>query len=443
LRALGPGIAGVIRTLKYLAHRRARPDRYRYLKPLLVHETLSAVQLQACQQQRFAAMVRYAREHTAFYRRHYANSPTSDDQLPILTKSMVVEHRDALLAGGLDQPGLKISHTGGSTGTPLAYFYTDEKIERMRAGMMRSYCWAGWRQGDKVLNFWGSRHDIKKHRKPGDRLRRYVAAEQTLGAWEFTETDLCEWTQHIKRWRPVLLQGYASILAELASYITDNKLRMPNTIKGVFSTAEVLYDWQRSAIETAFQVKVYNQYGCREVPNIATQCTHGNLHVFSDLVKLESIPADGEARLLVTSLTNRLMPMIRYELGDLGRLKDGQCSCGSPFPLMELDVCRSNDLVTTPDGRKIYPSYFVHLLDGQPGIRHYQFQQLATDHIVLRLVASQAVASRAGEILPKQIQTDLGPTMMLTIERVDTIPRARSGKHRFVIGLQETTPPVE
>jgi phenylacetate-CoA ligase len=429
----------MIKTLKYLAHRRARPQRYRFLKPLLVHETFNAAQLRAYQQQQFSAMVHFAREHTAFYRQHFAEQPAERvdaSTLPILTKAMVTEHRDAMVAGGLEQPGLKISHTGGSTGQPLAYYYTDEKIERMRAGMMRSYRWAGWRQGDKVLNFWGARHDIKKHRTLADRLRRYVAAEQTLGAWEFDENDLQQWVKHIRHWRPVLLQGYASILAELATHVTDNKLRLPRSIKGVFSTAEVLYDRQRSAIETAFGCPVYNQYGCREVPNIATQCIHGNLHIFSDLVKLESVPVDGEDRLLVTSLTNHLMPMIRYEVGDLGRLSEGECPCGSPFPLLELDVCRSNDLIVTPGGRKVYPSYFVHLLDGQSDILRYQFRQLALNHIQLQLCAPTAVVDRVGQILTSQLQHDLGQDMRLSVEHVDNIPRARSGKHRFVIGLQ-------
>ena len=429
----------MIKTLKYLAHRRARPQRYGFLKPLLVHETFNATQLQAFQQQRFSDMVHYAREHTAFYRRHYAQQLPADvdaTTLPILAKQMVIDHRDEMVAGGLDQAGLKISHTGGSTGTPLAYYYTDEKIERMRAGMMRSYRWAGWRQGDKVLNFWGARHDIKTHSTLRDRLRRYTAAEQTLGAWEFNETDLQQWAQHIRHWRPVLLQGYASILAELARFVSDNRLRMPRTIKGVFSTAEVLYDRQRSLIETAFGCPVYNQYGCREVPNIATQCAHGKLHIFSDLVKLESVPVDGEDRLLVSSLTNRLMPMIRYELGDLGRLMEGECACGSPFPLLELDVCRSNDLIVTPGGRKVYPSYFVHLLDGQSDIQHYQFRQLALNHIQLQLCAPPALVDRVGLVLTPQLKRDLGQDMRLSVEHVDNIPRARSGKHRFVIGLQ-------
>ena len=431
-------MTGATGRLRNLVHRQLRPLRYRLLKPLLAHEALSAEQLQHYQQQQFNAMVRFAMAHTDFYRDSYQGITGPEFQstdLPVLTKQTVLEQRDVMVAGGLDQAGLKLGYTGGSTGKPLAFYYTDEKTEHMRAGMMRSYRWAGWRPGDKVLNFWGAQQDVKKHRKPGDRLRRYAAAEQTLGAFEFNETDLLNWARHVQSWKPTLLQGYASILAELALFVQRKHLRMPSTIKGIFSTAEVLYDWQRAAIESAFSCMVFNQYGSREVPNIGLQCMHGNFHIFSDLVKLESIPVSGEQRLLVTSLTNHVMPMIRYELGDLGRLQAGQCSCGSPFPMMVLDVCRKNDLIVTPAGHKIYPSYFVHLLDGQGGIEQFQFVQTAPGSIVLRLCAPQAVAELVEQALKSRLQTDLGSDLAFRVERVEAIPRSQSGKHRFVIGM--------
>ena len=428
----------LIGRLKHLVHRQARPLRYRLLKPLLAHEALSGEQLQHYQQQQFSAMVRYAIRHTDYYRDSYQgiSGPDLDSRdLPVLTRQAVLEQRDAMVAGGLDQAGLKLGYTGGSTGSPLAFYYTDEKTEHMRAGMMRSYRWAGWRPGDKVLNFWGAQQDIRKPRTAGDRLRRYAAAEHTLGAYEFSETELLNWARHVQSWKPMLLQGYASILAELAQFVQRKQMRMPSTIKGVFSTAEVLYDWQRFAIESAFSCTVFNQYGSREVPNIGLQCAQGNFHIFSDLVKLESIPADGEQRLLVTSLTNRIMPMIRYELGDLGRLKPGQCSCGSPFPLLALDVCRKNDLIVTPAGRNIYPAYFAHLLDGYHGIEQFQFEQSEAGRILLRLCARQEVADVIEPALRSRLQTDLGSDMTFQVERVSAIPRSQSGKHRFIIGM--------
>lgn len=102
---------------------------------------------------------------------------------------------------------------------------------------------------------------------------------------------------------------------------------------------------------------------------------------------------------------------------------------------MELDVCRSNDLIITPAGRTIYPSYFVHLLDGCSGIEQFQFVQKGPDSIVLRLCAGEDIAATVEQSLTSRIQADLGSAMSFQVDRVTSIPRSQSGKHRFVIGL--------
>ena len=199
----------------------------------------------------------------------------------------------------------------------------------------------------------------------GARLGDFIAAEHTIAAYEYTEDAAASnGRASSSAYRPVLLQGYASILAEVARVVIDQRLPMPKTLIGVYSTAEVLDDSQRRLMQQAFGCKVFNQYGSREIPNIACECRLGNMHVFTDMVYLESVKLDDEDRLLVTSLTNRLMPMIRYDIGDSGRLLEGECGCGLPFPLMEMGMCRQNDLIRTRGGKTVHPSYFNRLLYG-------------------------------------------------------------------------------
>ncbi len=85
--------------------------------------------------------------------------------------------------------------------------------------------------------------------------------------------------------------------------------------------------------------------------------------------------------MLVTPLTNRLMPMIRYDIGDASRLLDGACACGLPLPLMEMDLCRQNDLIRTRSGKTVHPSYFNRLLYGKTQIRQYQWVQHSLSRI--------------------------------------------------------------
>ncbi len=415
--------------LKVWLHRRQRPQRYAHLDRLLANQSLDATRVRAQQEADLAAIVAHARANTAWYAERFAQLPQNwrITDLPVLTKDEVRAHLPALLARPHDPASTPIGHTGGSTGQPLAFYYDEAKHELMRAGMMRSYMLSGWRPGQKILNFWGARQDtVKGGVFASVAWDDFIAAEKTLPAHEIDAAKLDDWARFIQRYRPTLLQGYASILAALARFVLDEQRAMPDSLIGVYSTAETLTEAMRETIEAAFRCKVFNQYGSREIPNIACECRHGHLHVWTDMVWLES--RDGE--LLVTSLTNRLMPMIRYAIGDCGELLDGACSCGLPFPLMTMNLCRHNDLIHTPDGRRLHPSFFNRLMYGLTQVRQYQFVQETPGQVTLRLVATEpldapTLARLSGELA--------AAGLTLSIEHVPEIPRTISGKHRFVI----------
>lgn len=433
-----------MRWLRRWLHRQQRPTRYAQLENLLATQAMTREQVLRKQREDLRAIVRFAADHTDYYREKFGAklAGTLGDaweigELPILRKEDVVARLPDLLARGNDPHTTRIGHTGGSTGKPLAFWYDAAKHELMRAGMMRSYMMSGWRPGEKILNFWGARQDTVAGGVFGGEIGGdFIAAEKTLPAHEMTESKLHAWVRFIESYRPVLIQGYASILAAVARYVIDQKIRLPASLLGIYSTAEVLDDWQRNLIEQAFNCRVFNQYGSREIPNIACECRQGSLHVFTDMVWLEAL----DERLLVTSLTNRLMPMIRYENGDSGKLKEGDCRCGSPFPLMEMGLCRQNDLIRTPGGKRIHPAFFNGLLYGLTQIEHYQFVQYAPDHIVLNLVAPAPLDSALHADLRERMCRAIDDRLTFEIRHVPAIERTLSGKHRFVIShCKETT----
>ncbi|CAG0976774.1 phenylacetate-CoA ligase [Rhodocyclaceae bacterium] len=421
--------------LKHWLHRRQRPARYALLEGLLATQAMTREQVLRKQAADRQAMVRFARDHTTYYREAFAGLP--DDvpfaSLPILSKEAVRQRLPDLLADNADSNSVRIGHTGGSTGKPLAFYYDEAKHELMRAGMCRSYMMSGWRPGEKILNFWGARQDTQAGGVFGAGWGDFIAAEKTVPAHEFTADQLRSWAREVCAYRPVLLQGYTSILAALARFVGDHKMAMPDSLRGVYSTAEVLDDGQRQAMEQAFGCKVFNQYGSREVPNIACECRHGNMHVFTDMVQLESERIGDEDRLLVTSLTNRLMPFIRYDIGDSGRLREGDCACGSPFPLMEMGMCRKNDLIRTRSGKTVHPSYFNRLLYGLTGIEQYQFVQTGIDRIVLNVVSASALEPGIIAALRRNVRSDVDAEMQIEVAYPRDIERTASGKHRFVI----------
>lgn len=428
----------MIARLRHWLHRRRHPQRYAALDQLLQTQALDRASLLAKQQRDLANIIAFAAKNTPYYAATLTPcvlTPSVDIAAqPVLHKDDVIRRMDDLLSRTADRSQTKIGHTGGSTGKPLAFYYDDAKHELMRAGMMRSYMLSGWRPGQKILNFWGARQDVVAGGVFGAQIGDFVAAEHTIAAFEYTEANLIEWARFIQSYHPVLLQGYASVLSEVARVVIANRLPMPGTLIGVYSTAEVLTASQRQQIQQAFGCKVFNQYGSREIPNIACECRLGNMHVFTDMVVLESLNDGDENQLLVTSLTNRLMPMIRYDIGDTGRLLDSECACGLPFPLMEMDLCRHNDLIRTASGKTIHPSYFHHLLDGQTQVRQYQWVQHDLNRLTLNLVALQPFSAAALASLQTRIRKEVDAQMTLEVNDLDAIPRTLSGKHRFVIG---------
>ncbi len=424
--------------LRHWLHRRRYPERYAQLDLLLRNQALDRAELLARQRRDFADMARFAAAHTTYYAERLGDLSAWDerpDSLPILTKEDVRDHLDDLLARDANRHRVGIGHTGGSTGQPLAFWYDEAKHELMRAGMMRGFMMSGWRPGQKVLYLWGARQDTGKGGVFGHRLADALAGERTMAALEYTEERLAGWADLIRRWRPTLLYGYASALGELARHIADRGMAMPANLIGVYSTAEMLGDDQRSLMQQAFGCRVFNQYGCREVPNIAWECRLGGMHVMADLVHLESAVLEGEERLLVTSLTNRLMPFIRYDLGDAGRLREGTCACGSPFPLMEMGMCRQNDLIRTRGGKRVHPAVLNRLLYGLTQIRQYQWRQLASDRMALNLVCPARLDEGTATRLAAALRQEVDAEMTLEIHYLGEIPRTASGKHRFVIGL--------
>ena len=429
--------------IKHQLHRLQHRKRFRLLDALLHNQALGKEQLLLKQKQDFSAIVRHAYCNTPYYHEKYAPSiaDVSNDivaeSLPVLHKDEVVQHLNEMLAGAIDRQTLRMGSTGGSTGKPVSFYYDQHKHELMRAGMCRSYMWSGWKPGQKILNLWGARQDIHHGGSVRQKYQDFIAAEKTIAAFEYSEAQLHEWAETIRSYRPVLLQGYASILAELSRYIIACNIRMPRTILGIYSTAEVLHDGQRKLMEQAFHCKVFNQYGSREIPNIACECRHGNQHIFTDMVYLESQTINDEDRLIITSLSNRVMPFIRYDIGDSGKLKDGDCACGSPFPMMEMGLCRSNDLIKTRNGKAIHPSYFNGLLYGQTDIKQYQYIQSELDKITLNIVSSTRLRTDVLDSLQEKLRRDIDDNLLLKINFVDEIKRTVSGKHRFVISNLE------
>ena len=362
------------------------------------------------------------------------------ERLPILEKDTLRAKYNDLVSETEHSRRARLNHSGGSTGKPVSFLSDLRLYEIMAANMRLIFSWAGWKPGDMVLHLWGG-GDKKLPLPFWEHIKALLNGYLVLPVYSYDEKIFMRWWEVLKKYEPTIIYAYPSVAADFSTWL-EGKGYQPEGVKGVFCSAEVLFPNHRNIIEKVFNCKVYNQYGSRETPCVACECPEGNMHVFVDLNRVEflaeSQEIDHPQRIIVTPLENYAQPLLRYDLGDLGTPKKDLCPCGRGFPLMEMNLGRENDHVRGLDGRTIYPSFFIHLLDGKKWIRRFQFRQVKPDGLELVMEADsipeiqEHVNRLASEMLP-HLQAKMGAEIKLNIRAVPFIERTSAGKHRFVL----------
>ena len=329
--------------------------RYVYYFRLRSNLRLSKDEIHELQARKLRQMIRYVHTHVPFYRDYFFKNKIDPEDiktprdlvlLPILTKQIIKDNLKNLKSD-IQRDFVKVT-SGGSTGETSVVFKSPYFIQMSRATTLRNMAIAGWYPYDKSVWIWGAPYE---HQQIADsllaRIGTYVNGRLMLNAYNYSPKFFPNWTRKIMSFKPKILYGYASIILEYAKWCYLNGVSF-DSIKSVVSTTEKLAD--RKLIEDAFKCKVYDQYGSREVLSIATECKCGNLHVSDDTAIVQQTQ---ENELIITALDSFHFPLIRFKIGDIGKLQESKCLCGLNFSTMGLDIGRVTDNFIRPNGQKI------------------------------------------------------------------------------------------
>jgi phenylacetate-CoA ligase len=162
------------------------------------------------------------------------------------------------------------------------------------------------------------------------------------------------------------------------------------------------------------------------------------MHLLTHSAYVEFLSEAGSElmRLVVTGLTNRTMPLLRYEIGDYAIPLSGSCPCGRGFPLIRMDIGRIYDFMFTDGRSKVHGAYFVKIIKGIEGVLSFQFRQSTPGEVELLVQCKEDVseACRAQlNALPQCVAQDHGGEIRLRVRFVDEIPRTIGGKHRYIV----------
>ncbi|MCW3767238.1 MULTISPECIES: phenylacetate--CoA ligase family protein [Paenarthrobacter] len=422
----------------------------------------------AHQERALKELRRAAYAGSEFYRRHHSGLHDAPlDQLPPVTKADLMEHFDEALTtpdltlGDLEEhlrfltdhqgdPGDPwegrwwAAATAGTTGRRGTFVWDRAEWATVLASYARANDWAGITTGltrPLKMALVSSRVPTHQSAVVGASLRSKLVPTLRLDVTAPMEETVAA----LNRFQPRILVGYASALKPLAAEQHAGRLHIAP--QGVMSASEVLTPTTAAELEAAWGSAPFDVYAATETAGIASACTRRNRHVYEDLLIVEPVDQDGNpvpphttgAKLLVTVLFSRTLPLIRYEMSDTVRLGGRGCPCGRSFALLEDIEGRLEDVLHLP-GRTgevtVHPIVFHHVLD-QAAIAGWQIIQEFNGLRVLLAGLTRGTTPENVETTLSRALTEAGVApLAIAIHVVDQLERTALGKAPFVRGLK-------
>jgi phenylacetate-CoA ligase len=382
-------------------------------------------------------MISHAYENVPFYHKLFKEAGIRPEdirtladikKIPITYKSDVQARSEEFLARGYDERNCRVRYTSGSTGNPHRLFFSKSADDFGHATDLRSMYQNGYRLYHKSFELSHPRHIGR----PTIPQRLGLHRVKLASIFETPERMAC----HIREYQPMFLKGYPSMLRTIAAKIEQGENL---GVRKIFTTSELLSRSDRKLIMESFKADVIDLYGSVEFPRVAWECEkHEGYHIDIDSVVFEltkggEVIEEGQGDVTITGLYNKAMPLIRYNVGDIGRIERGlRCGCGRSTPLLHSIRGRSNDRIILPSGREVDPLtlYSVEDLIGVKSFRIIQVKPNAFQVIYTNLPGSKIVE----QSFRKAIQNACGnEKVKVTVKRADSLPRDPSGKFRAVI----------
>src|SRR5579883_1964656 len=404
------------------------------------------------QRDRLAAILVHCRRNVPYYAGLMAHDQdcVKDPErylreLPILTRDHLRTRFDELKSADLSRRQWWINSSGGSTGQPVCFIQDREYEAYSFATTLLFYNWAGYDFGEPQTRLWGATRDLFREKVTWrTRLYDYVVNVSYLNAFRMTPEKMREYLAILNQRPPKLLVAYAQALYEVARFAQREGIAVQPQ-RAIMTSAGTLYPFMREVIEGVFRCRVYNRYGSREVGDIASQCAAlQGLHVspWTEYVEIvdeqgRPMPPRAEGDILVTSLSNYAMPLIRYKIGDRGILApEAGCSCGRHGQVLAKVTGRITDNFRARTGRVIPGEYFIHMIGvvlNGGAIKQFQVRQTSYDQIVLKIAKTEPEAMIDIQEIVSKIQFVMDDPCEVRVELVDAIPPEASGKYRYTI----------
>ena len=448
-----------------------------YLREYLEADYEDPAVRQRRQWRKMKRLLEHAYRNTIYYRQlmdsaglppDKINTPGDLRRLPVTTKQDLRNaFPDNLLASNVNLDLARISNTSGTLGRPMVLVQDSDDINWKYASKIRTRHMMGCEIGDRVLRLAprecqpclsdGTSPDVtltqlikmKLEKHPDFNQASFIYMERGLINRfvhqrtfppplepNFLETGLERYLKLLKKTKPEVLAGHPMYLYLLARMV-ERRGEKIHGIKAIDCTGDLSTAALRAYFSEQFNAPVFQIYGGCEWGRLSGSCSEsgGTMHMVDDLCYVEFLSPEGEpteegelSNLIVTSLTNYAMPLIRFEHGDVGWYTDSPCSCGRTTRRLDVEG-RLQGLIIR-HGEAIPSSAFMERFMPLRGVMLFQVSQLAEDRFELCYLPDKEDPADE-EVLRAEMAAVLGEDAEIQISENYIVKTAPSGKYRL------------
>lgn len=399
---------------------------------------LSAESLHQRQMKQVALVLRHALDSVPFYRSRFGelNCEALDEalwrSLPILERGDIQDHFEALKSTCTPERhgGFVTYSSSGSSGRPITVLGTEVTRHYWKALSLRDHIWHGRDFSGKLAAI---RSKVERGAFPGwfqpaDGLLSGPTC--ALNIREDVDTQL-DW---LLQESPDYLITHPSNLHALVQRAIARGVRPPK-LREVRTFGEMLRPDLRALSMQAWGVGLTDIYSAEEVGYIALQCPQAeHYHVQAENLLVEVLDPQGNpcqpgevGSVVVTTLHNFAMPLIRYRLRDFAEVGEA-CECGRGLPVLKRIVGRQRNMLTLPDGRQRWPSFPASAWTEVAPVRQFQLVQHDLERIEARLVCARPLQTSEEQALRAMLMQQFGHPFRIDftcLERLETTPNSK------------------
>ncbi len=350
-------------------------------------------------------------------------------KIPLLDKEIILANYSDFIPRNYNEKFV-VGATGGSTGEPLKYRMNIEDYSKGVALLYRGLNQGGYNPGDKIGVLAGGSL-VKNKTSLSTKINNTILNYKKFSSYGVNDQDLETYYQILKKWNPKFFRGYASSLSLFAKYCVDNNKKI--NFQSVFSTAEMLLPSQRQLIETAFDTKVYNNYGLNDGGVSAYETGEKEVFIIDtersilEIVSNEENVFNTNGKIIATSLYNYAFPFIRYDTGDNGSQILG--NNGSRKKLIDLRG-RTTDFITI--NNKTIGSPVLTVLMGKIDAIKYQIIQKKDQSLEIRILKGKDYSPNQEDFIKESLTSNVSNDLKIDFIYTDVFIKSNN-KHKFII----------